>query len=172
MIIFNITSSWLCLDVSWCIIKNYHSFEWTEDRATVFFSRDFFEFQFITVKWKSIISIQISGGIKDLQIENKKRKNSSRAGRGTSSHRTESEVDSHDSSSISTLDQAVKQWMVAAAKGKFLILAGFFFSASFSVKSLHQRFRVGSKWQSWLIFNEQSWSSCQAIMDGSSCSQG
>merc|ERR1712051_229780 len=78
------------------------------------------------------------GGIKDLQIENKKRKNSSRAGRGTSSHRTESEVDSHDSSSISTLDQAVKQWMVAAAKGKFLILAGFF-SASFSVKSLHQK---------------------------------
>ena len=64
-------------------------------------------------------SIQITGGIKDLQIENKKRKNSSRAGRGTSSHRTESEVDSHDSSSISTLDQAVKQWMVAAAKGKF-----------------------------------------------------
>ena len=61
----------------------------------------------------------ILGGIKDLQIENKKRKNSSRAGRGTSSHRTESEVDSHDSSSISTLDQAVKQWMVAAAKGKF-----------------------------------------------------
>ena len=60
-------------------------------------------------------SIQITGGIKDLQIENKKRKNSSRAGRGTSSHRTESEVDSHDSSSISTLDQAVKQWMVAAA---------------------------------------------------------
>ena len=66
-----------------------------------------------------VFSIQISGGIKDLQIENKKRKNSSRAGRGTSSHRTESEVDSHDSSSISTLDQAVKQWMVAAAKGKF-----------------------------------------------------
>ena len=61
-----------------------------------------------------------------MQIENKKRKNSSRAGRGTSSHRTESEVDSHDSSSISTLDQAVKQWMVAAAKGKFLILASFF----------------------------------------------
>ena len=62
-----------------------------------------------------------------MQIENKKRKNSSRAGRGTSSHRTESEVDSHDSSSISTLDQAVKQWMVASAKGKFLILAGFLF---------------------------------------------
>merc|ERR1712051_348724 len=59
------------------------------------------------------------GGIKDLQIENKKRKNSSRAGRGTSSHRTESEVDSHDSSSISTLDQAVKQWMVASAKGDY-----------------------------------------------------
>ena len=58
-------------------------------------------------------------GIKDLQIDNKKRKNSSRAGRGTSSHRTESEVDSHDSSSISTLDQAVKQWMVAAAKGDY-----------------------------------------------------
>ncbi len=56
-----------------------------------------------------------------MQIENKKRKNSSRAGRGTSSHRTESEVDSHDSSSISTLDQAVKQWMVAAAKGNVLI---------------------------------------------------
>jgi hypothetical protein len=67
-------------------------------------------------KTKSIYN-SISGGIKDLQIENKKRKNSSRAGRGTSSHRTESEVDSHDSSSISTLDQAVKQWMVAAAKG-------------------------------------------------------
>ena len=75
----------------------------------------------------------ISGGIKDLQIENKKRKNSSRAGRGTSSHRTESEVDSHDSSSISTLDQAVKQWMVAAAKGKFEFSRG-----------LHQKFRVGS----------------------------
>merc|ERR1719491_243183 len=59
------------------------------------------------------------GGIKDLQIENKKRKNSSRAGRGTSSHPTESEVDSHDSSSISTLDQAVKQWMVSAAKGDY-----------------------------------------------------
>jgi len=61
----------------------------------------------------------VKPGIKDLQIDNKKRKNSSRAGRGTSSHRTESEVDSHDSSSISTLDQAVKQWMVAAAKGDY-----------------------------------------------------
>merc|ERR1712156_650478 len=54
----------------------------------------------------------VKPSIKDLQIDNKKRKNSSRAGRGTSSHRTESEVDSHDSSSISTLDQAVKQCTV------------------------------------------------------------
>ena len=77
-------------------------------------------------KTKLMFLNSILGGIKDLQIENKKRKNSSRAGRGTSSHRTESEVDSHDSSSISTLDQAVKQWMVAAAKGKFCIFAGFF----------------------------------------------
>ena len=65
------------------------------------------------------LTIGLTSGIKDLQIDNKKRKNSSRAGRGTSSHRTESEVDSHDSSSISTLDQAVKQWMVAAAKGDY-----------------------------------------------------
>merc|ERR1719232_296135 len=50
----------------------------------------------------------------------KKRKNSSRASRGASSHRDD--VDSHDSSSISTLDQAVKQWMVASAKGDYITL--------------------------------------------------
>lgn len=67
---------------------------------------------------KSIISSGVNR--ESSHNESKKRKNSSRSGRGSSHHRDD--VDSHDSSSISTLDQAVKQWMVAAAKGDYLSL--------------------------------------------------
>jgi len=71
--------------------------------------------------------VSITNSISNLMKQNighhdlsKKRKSSSRASRGASSHRDD--VDSHDSSSISTLDQAVKQWMVASAKGDYLTL--------------------------------------------------
>ena len=130
MIIFNNTSvDFVLMSADVLIIVNDHNWG---SRNCLFIMNGHYDLQYLTflyfkgdtVKGYSkypvliqVFSIQISGGIKDLQIENKKRKNSSRAGRGTSSHRTESEVDSHDSSSISTLDQAVKQWMVAAAKG-------------------------------------------------------
>merc|ERR1712038_1033638 len=64
---------------------------------------------------------QSAGTAKDnTHNDSKKRKNSSRTHRGSSSHRDD--LDSHDSSSISTLDQAVKQWMVAAAKGDYITL--------------------------------------------------
>ena len=51
-------------------------------------------------------------------ISDKKRKTSSRANRGPSSHRDD--LDSHDSSSISTLDHVSKQWMVHAAKCDYI----------------------------------------------------
>ena len=58
----------------------------------------------------------------DLAKESRKekRKNSSKSARGSSTHRDE--LDSHDSSSISTLDQIAKQWMVTAAKGDYISL--------------------------------------------------
>ena len=52
--------------------------------------------------------------------DQKRRKNSNRTSRATSQNRDE--LDSHDSSSISTLDQVVKQWMVAAAKCDYTTL--------------------------------------------------
>lgn len=54
-----------------------------------------------------------------ISSNDKKRKNS-RANRGSSSHRDD--LDSHDSSSISTLDHVSKQWMVSAAKCDYLSL--------------------------------------------------
>ena len=51
-------------------------------------------------------------------IPNDKKRKNSRANRGSSSHRDD--LDSHDSSSISTLDHVSKQWMVTAAKCDYI----------------------------------------------------
>jgi len=53
-------------------------------------------------------------------IPNDKKRKNSRANRGSSSHRDD--LDSHDSSSISTLDHVSKQWMVTAAKCDYICL--------------------------------------------------
>jgi len=53
-------------------------------------------------------------------IPNDKKRKNSRANRGSSSHRDD--LDSHDSSSISTLDHVSKQWMVTAAKCDYISL--------------------------------------------------
>ena len=52
--------SWLCFDVSWCCIENYHNFERNEDRATVFLKwTDFSNFLEDGAKVKNFLRLSL-----------------------------------------------------------------------------------------------------------------